>query len=91
MATIALMLRVDGERAVQDVEEAREKLAQAHGELVLDFSSVTRLDPSVVRAMQTLTGKAEEAKVRVVLRGVNVDLYKVLKLANLAPRFSFMA
>ena len=34
---------------------------------------------------------ADEKGVKVVLRGVNVDVYKVLKLVKLASRFSFLA
>jgi len=41
--------------------------------------------------MESLAGRADEKAVKVVLRGVNVDIYKVLKLMKLAPRFSFVA
>ena len=33
---------------------------------------------------------ADAKTVKVVLRGVNVDVYKVLKLVKLTPRFSFV-
>ena len=39
--------------------------------------------------METLADSADEKAVKVVLRGVNIDIYKVLKLAKLASRFSF--
>jgi hypothetical protein len=41
--------------------------------------------------MEKLAGVADDKAVKVVLRGVNVDVYKVLKLVNLTPRFSFLA
>jgi len=90
MAMIAAWLRVDGERVVQDLQEAVEKLDNADGELVLDFASVRRLDPGAVKAMEKLAGIADGKTVRVVLRGVNVEIYKVLKLVKLARRFSFV-
>jgi len=56
----------------------------------LDFASVRRLDPGAVKAMEKLAGIADDKTVRVVLRGVNVEIYKVLKLVKLARRFSFV-
>ncbi len=90
MAMIAAWLRVDGERVVQDLQEALDRLDTADGELVLDFSSVHRIDPGAVKAMEKLAGIADDKTVRVVLRGVNVEIYKVLKLVKLARRFSFV-
>jgi anti-anti-sigma regulatory factor len=90
MAIIAEWLKIDEERVVQNLQEAREQLDSADGELVLDFSSLRRIDPSVLRAIEELAGRADDKSVKVVLRGVNVDIYKVLKLVKLAPRFSFL-
>jgi len=45
----------------------------------------------VVEALQEFTGIAENKGVKVVLRGVNVGVYKVLKLVRLASRFSFVS
>jgi len=86
----AMWLHIDGERAAQAIEEALEKLDSAGGEVVLDFSSVRRVDPGALRAMEKLAGAAGDKVVKVVLRGVNVDIYKALKLAKLAPRFAFL-
>jgi hypothetical protein len=36
--------------------------------------------------MENLATTADEKAAKVVLRGVNVDVYKVLKLMKLAPR-----
>jgi anti-anti-sigma regulatory factor len=90
MAMIAVWLKIDEERVVQELQEAAEKLDNAEDEVVLDFSSVRRIDPSVLRAMEEFAGKADNKGVKVVLRGVNVDVYKVLTLVNLTSRFSFV-
>jgi anti-anti-sigma regulatory factor len=90
MAMLAVWIKIDGERVVHALQEAREKLDSAEGEVVLEFSSVHRIDPSALRAMEELAGMADDKAVKVVLRGVNVGIYKVLKLVKLAPRFSFV-
>jgi anti-anti-sigma regulatory factor len=59
------------------------------GDLVLDFSSVRRIDSGALSALQTVAQQADEIKVKVVLRGVNVDLYKTLTLMRLTRQFSF--
>jgi len=89
MAMMAVWLKIDEERVVQALQEAGEKLDSAEGEVVLDFSSVRRIDPSVLRGMEEFVGLADEKSVKVALRGVNVGVYKVLKLVKLASRFSF--
>jgi anti-anti-sigma regulatory factor len=89
MAMIAAW-RIDEDRMVDALEELRGKMASADRELVLDFSSVRRIDPRAIRAMEDLAVTAGEKAVKLVLRGVNIDLYKVLKLVKLAPRFSFV-
>jgi anti-anti-sigma regulatory factor len=85
---IADWLIIDGDRVAQTLLEAQEKLDGAKGELVLDFSAVCRVDPGALRAMEAFAGVADEKSVKVALRGVNVDVYKVLKLAKLTPRFA---
>ncbi|MFI5115158.1 MAG: STAS domain-containing protein [Terriglobales bacterium] len=84
-------LEIDGERVVQGLQAAREALDSAHSDVVLDFSAVHRIDPNALRAMEELAGLADGKAVKVVLRGVNVDIYKVLKLVKLTSRFSFLA
>jgi len=90
MDSIAVWLKIDGERLADALHETREKLNGAQSEVVLDFSSVRRIDPNALRAMEALAASADEKTLKVVLRGVNVDIYKVLKLVKLAPRFSFL-
>lgn len=82
-------LKVDEASLAGVLQQASEKLDGTEGELVLDFSSVRRIDPAALNAMQKLAGKAGDSAVKIVLRGVNVDIYKVLKLVKLAQRFSF--
>ena len=50
-----------------------------------------RIDPNALTEMEELASLADEKGVKVVLRGVNVDIYEVLKLMKLTSRFSFMA
>jgi len=90
MTTNAEWLEIEGERVVQTLQTARETLDGAQGDVVLDFSSVRRINPSGLRVMEKLAGIADDKAVKVVLRGVNVDIYKVLKLVKLTSRFSFL-
>jgi anti-anti-sigma regulatory factor len=90
MDTIAIWVKIDGDHVADSLQQACEKLDSAKSEVVLDFFSVRRIDPRALRAMEQLASRADEKTVRVVLCGVNVDIYKVLKLVKLAPRFSFL-
>ncbi len=90
MTTNAEWLEIEGERLVQTLQTARETLDGAQGDVVLDFSSVRRINPSGLRVMEKLAGIADDKAVKVVLRGVKVDIYKVLKLVKLTSRFSFL-
>jgi len=89
MAKKAAFFKVDGEHIVQDLQAAGEKLLRAGTEVVLDFSSVRRVDPGALRGLEKLAVIAGEKAVKVELQDVNVSVYKVLKLARLAPRFTF--
>ena len=91
MTTIAAWLSIDENNVVPALREAAEKLDGAGGEVVLDFVAVRRIDSSALRALEELAGLAEKNSVKVVLRGINVDVYKVLKLVKLAPRFTFLS
>ncbi len=91
MAVIAVWIKIDEERVVEGLQEAGEKLDSAEGEVVVDFSSVGRIDPSAIRALEGFADAADEKGVKVVLRGANVDVYKVLKLVKLGSRLSFVA
>jgi len=91
MAVIAVWIKIDEERVVEGLQEAGEKLNSAESEVVVDFSSVGRIDPSAIRALEGFADAADDKGVKVVLCGVNVDVYKVLKLVKLGSRLSFVA
>jgi anti-anti-sigma regulatory factor len=90
MAMIAEWLKVDGEKVVDSLQDACEKLDTSDGELILDFSGVERIDPGAIKALEKLADKADQNKAKVALRGVRVDVYRVLKLVKLTRRFSFV-
>jgi len=89
MATIAVWIRVDEERVVQSLQDTAQRLDGVDGEVTLDFSAVHRIDASALGAMGELASIADDKGIKVVLRGVNVEIYRVLKLLKLASRFSF--
>jgi anti-anti-sigma regulatory factor len=88
MTMIPVLLNIGEKRLVPALQEAREKLDSITGEALLDFSSVCRIDSSALRAMEEFVDRANDKGVKVVLCGVRVGVYKVLKLAKLASRFS---
>ena len=90
MTTSAKVQRVNGENVAQSLEGIGAKLSAAEGDVVLDFSSVRRIDPAGLRAFEDLATVADEKAVKIVLQSINVDVYKVLKLARLTARFSFV-
>jgi len=89
MEMIPMLLDIGETRIVPALQEAGDKLDSTKGEAVLDFSSVCRIDSTALRAMEEFVSAANDKGVKVVLCGVSVGVYKVLKLAKLASRFSF--
>jgi len=87
---VLLNIDIDEERVAAALQKAGEKLDSAEDEAVVDLSSVRRIDANALRALEELAGLADDKAVKVVLRGVNVDVYKVLKLVKLTRRFSFV-
>ena len=90
MATSSLLTEVKAEDLAECLARASQKLDDANGEMLLDFSQVCRIDPAALKALLDLASAAEPKKVKVILRGLNVDVYKVLKLMKLASRFSYV-
>jgi Anti-anti-sigma regulatory factor (antagonist of anti-sigma factor) len=86
----AVSQSINGQNIVADLEKAAENLLGDQHELALDFSSVRRIDSGGLRALEEFAQKADDKKVRIVLHGINVDLYKCLKLVRLTRRFSFV-
>jgi anti-anti-sigma regulatory factor len=91
MAKVAEWRKMDVENIVSVLQEAARKVDSADGEVVLDFAAVRRIAPSTLRALEDLVNNADAKAVKVGLRGVSVDLYKVLKLVKLASRFSYVS
>jgi anti-anti-sigma regulatory factor len=89
MTTVAEYYKIDGEQIAQSLNLVREKLGSDNGEVVLDFSAVLRIDTGALQAMETFAVAAEKQSVKVEFRGVNIAVYKVLKLARLTESFSF--
>lgn len=73
----------------ETLEQAFRNLDGATRELVLDFSSVRRIDAGGIGSLEKLAAAADAKSVKVDLQGVDVSVYKVLKLVKLTPRFSF--
>jgi anti-anti-sigma regulatory factor len=90
MSTIPVFVNIDEQRMVPALQEAAVNLDGRPGEIVLDFSSVCRIDSGALRALEDLARVADDKAVKIVLRGVNIDVYKVLKLVKLTQRFSFV-
>ncbi len=91
MTMIPVGLEFDGESVAHALQEARMTLDGAQGDLCLDFSAVRRIDSGALKAMEELASVADEKGVKPVLRGVSVDIYRVLKLMKLSQRFTFLA
>ena len=91
MAISIVSIKVNGEALVAALQQAGEKLEGMEGDMILDFSSVRRVDPAALSAISDFVDSAEERSVNIVLRSVNVDVYRVLKLARLTQRFSLVS
>ena len=90
MTTHAEWIKIDPERLLCALrQEAVENINNGLGEVILDFSSVHRVDSIAVEALEELSGLAEARSVKIALHAVNLDVYKVLKLLKLTQRFSF--
>ena len=89
MGMIGMLLNIDEATATPSLREVGEKLDGTKGEIVLDFTSVRRMDSSALRAIEDLSRQADKKRVKITLRGVNIGIYKVLKLMKLTGLFSF--
>jgi anti-anti-sigma regulatory factor len=90
MGMTPVFRNIDEQNVAEGLRQAAGTIDRAEGEACLDLSSVCRVDSSALQAMEELVRVADEKGVKVILRGVNVDVYKVLKLTNLTRRFSFV-
>ncbi|HEX6824039.1 MAG TPA: STAS domain-containing protein [Candidatus Sulfotelmatobacter sp.] len=81
-------MKIDANNVMADLLEAEESL-EGREELALDFSGVTRINSAGLEGLQSFAHRAEDKNTKVALRGVNVNVYKTLKLARLTVGFSF--
>jgi len=90
MGISSTIVNIDQQRVTAALDQAAKKL-NSEAEVALDLSSVRRLDASDVQRLENFARVANEKKVKVLLRGVNVDIYKALKLTKLAGEFWFVS
>ena len=72
------------------LKAAMERLDGGHDDVMLDLSGVGLLEPQALRAFEQLAQKCREKSTRVLVHGVNIRVYKVLKTVRLADQFSFL-
>jgi ABC-type transporter Mla MlaB component len=89
MTMTTMFLEIQSESIAECLIDARNQLNGA-SETILDFSAVQRIDSQTLRALEELLDLADDKSTKIALQGVNVDIYKVLKLVRLAPRLSFL-
>lgn len=90
MTTACESIVVNGEHVAETLKEVRDSLPANGGEVLLDFFFVQTLDPAGIERLEELSATSQLLKVKVILRGVNVELYKVLKLSDLTDKFLFI-
>jgi anti-anti-sigma regulatory factor len=90
MSTVPVFLKIDADRVRDSLQGAIGRMQSTENEAVLDFSSVRRIDASDLEMMQELANMAEARGVKLAVCGVNVKIYKVLKLARISPRLGFV-
>lgn len=88
--TIAVMRKLEDASVAEELQETCATLPDANGEILLDFSSVHRLDTRGLAALEALAAAAHAKAATIVLRGVSAEIYKVLTLLHLTAPFSFV-
>lgn len=90
MTTTAAWFKIETENIARILQEARDQMERANGEVVLDFSGVRQISSGALKVLEVLAVDAEQKGVKVVVHHASVEIYKVLKLVKLASRFSFV-
>ncbi|MFZ0733090.1 MAG: sodium-independent anion transporter [Candidatus Sulfotelmatobacter sp.] len=90
METVAVVM-IEEKWLTSSLQKAKQDFVNARGELVLDFSAVHRIDAAGLQALEEFARFAGKKEVKVALRGVNVDLYKALKLMGVSGHFLFVS
>lgn len=91
MAIVAEWVKIDSRHMLESLAVAQTKLDAGESELVLDFSSVERLDAATLNQLTELGAIAAAKSARIGLRGVNIGVYRVLKSAKIAAEFVFLS
>jgi len=89
METNTAFLSIDEGNLTSAFERAGKTLDGENRQLSVDLSCVRRVDSAGLNAIQDFAHRADEKKVKVVFRGVNVNVYKMLKMARLTRHFLF--
>jgi anti-anti-sigma regulatory factor len=89
METNTAFLSIDEGNLTSAFENAGKTLDGEREQFGVDLSCVRRIDSAGLNAIQDFAHRADEKKVKVVLRGVNANVYKMLKLARLTRHFLF--
>jgi ABC-type transporter Mla MlaB component len=89
MATNVVPQKIEAGQLLPLLAAARRQFDNGAKEILLDFSSVRRIDANGLRATEEFIRLADEKAVKLTLRDVNVEVYKVLKLQKLAARVSY--
>lgn len=88
--TNTLLFRVDPDDLPGALDEARAAFERSQdSEVMLDLAALRRIDPAGVAALAELARAAADRNVRLRARGVNVAVYKVLRLAGAADGIAF--
>lgn len=90
MGTSSAVHHIERDHLAESFHKATEKLDGLDGEMILDFTAVKRIDPDVLKNLRELLLVADVRKTKLTLRGVDVDVYKVLKLMKLSSQFSYV-
>ncbi len=72
------------------LEDANATLQHPDGNLVLDLTAVSRVTAQDLLGLERLATAAAEKGIAVALAHVSVEVYRVLKTAELAPHFTFV-
>lgn len=90
MMTNTLLFRVDPADLPAALDEARAAFERSQdSEVMLDLAALARIDTAGVAALVELARAAADRNVRLRARGVNVAVYKVLRLAGAADGIAF--
>lgn len=91
MTTNEVWIKVEPDRMIDALKHEALDQVETGQRVILDFSSVSRVDAASLKALEQLAHLARDRSAQIALLGVNLDIYKVLKLVKLTPQLSFLA